>query len=179
VWATLIGPFVGLAGATPRSERAAIEAAVRQANSDAVWGQALRSGDPAPLAAAWEGDPLHYFSQEVLEFRARGLRLVSTLLELEFLEVALEGSDRARATTRERWLDLTCTEAGELRAERRPEVRVEYRLIRRADGWRVDGVEITLEGGSFDWTPTEDAAEGTSPCAAVVVADGSENGGPR
>jgi hypothetical protein len=33
-------------------------------------------------------------------------------------------------------------------------------------------VEITLEGGSFDWTPANDAADSASPCAAVVAPNG-------
>ena len=37
---------------------AAVRAAVEYANSPAVWGEALRRGDPAPLALAWEGDRL-------------------------------------------------------------------------------------------------------------------------
>jgi hypothetical protein len=150
-------------------ETSAIRAAILLANSEAVWGEALRIGDPAPLAVAWEGEPLAYFSSEILQYRSRGLRLLSALVEIEFLEVSLEGAGRAVVTTRERWHDRTCTDAGQLRAERQPEVLDRYELTHRPDGWRVTGVDIVLASGSLDWTPTADSPDGPSPCAAVLA----------
>src|SRR5438132_916159 len=80
-----------------------VRAAVGRANSPAVWGEALRRGDPGPLATVWAGEPLAYFSGEVLAYRARGLRLQSSLVELEFLAVELLAEGDAVAETRERW----------------------------------------------------------------------------
>ncbi len=145
-----------------------MRAAVERANSPAVWGEALRRGDPAPLEAGWEGEALGYFSAEVLTFRQRGLRLLSTLVELEFLEVELLGDGRAVAETGERWHDRVCTDSGELRGERRPEVRDRYELVWRDGDWRVSGVEVELTGDSFDWRPAADPPAGPSPCAAVL-----------
>ena len=161
---------------------AEVQAAVELANSAEVWGAALRLGDPAPLAAAWTDDPLAYFTGEVLAYRARGLRLLSTLLDLEFLDVRLVADDRAVAETRERWLDRMCTDEGELRGERRAEVEDRYELVWRDGQWRVAGLDIALTAGSFDWQPAMDPPDGPSPCAAVVgpadsAADGS--GAPR
>jgi hypothetical protein len=147
---------------------AEVQAAVERANSAAVWGEALRLGDPAPLAAAWVGDPLTYFSGEVLAFRARELRLLSTLNHLEFLDVRLVGDDRALATTRERWFDRLCTADGELRAERTAEVEDRYELVWADGQWWVAGVDVVLTGGSFDWQPASDPPEGPSPCEAVL-----------
>src|SRR5258705_7493881 len=50
---------VGAPGAPPDEE--GVRAAVEQANAPAVWGEALRRGDPAPLASVWADDPLAYF----------------------------------------------------------------------------------------------------------------------
>ncbi len=148
---------------------AEVRAAVELANSDQVWGAALRLGDPALLAAAWTDDPLAYFSGEVLGYRARGLRLLSTLLELQFLDVRLVADDRAIADTRERWLDRMCTDEGELRGERWAEVEDRYELVWRDDGWRVAGLDIALTAGSFDWQPAVDPPGGPSPCAVIVT----------
>jgi hypothetical protein len=145
-----------------------VRAAVERANSAAVWGEALRSGDPAPLATAWEGDALAYFSGEVLMFQARGLRLLSAPLDLDVLGVEVLGEGRALAETHERWRDRLCTAEGELRAEREAEVRDRYELSWHDDAWWVSGVDVDLVGGSFDWTPAEDPADGPSPCAVIV-----------
>ena len=157
------------APATAQSDLAAVRAAVERANSPAVWGEALRRGDPEPLAAAWEGEPLAYFTGEVLAYRARGLRLLSTLVELEFLGVRVLDDGHALAETRERWLDRVCTEAGELRGERQAVVRDRYELVFGVNGWRVSGVEIHLDDGSFDFTPALDPPDDPSPCAAVLT----------
>jgi hypothetical protein len=168
--------------AAAQAPLAEVRAAVELANSAEVWGAALRLGDPTPLAAAWTDDPLAYFSGEVLAYRARGLRLLSTLLELEFLDVRLLADDRAVAETRERWLDRMCTDEGELRGERWAEVEDHYELVWHDGQWRVAGLDIALTAGSFDWQPAMDPPDGPSPCAAVVgpadsAADGS--GAPR
>lgn len=160
---------VPLASDAGGADEAAVRAAVELANSPAVWGAALRSGDPAPLALAWTGDPLAYFSGEVLEYRARGLRLLSTLESLEFLAVRLLDAAHAEAHTRERWHDFLCSADGEPRGERRAYAEDQYTLTLGADGWRVSGVEITLLDGSFDWDPV--AADGRQACAAVVSVD--------
>lgn len=149
-------------------DAAGVRAAVERANSDAVWGEALRRGDPASLTMAWEGDALAYFSGEVAMFRARGLRLVSAPLDLEVLAVELQGDGRALAETHERWGDRLCTAEGELRAQREAEVRDRYELSWHDDTWWVSGVDVDLVAGSFDWTPAEDPEDGPSPCAAVL-----------
>jgi hypothetical protein len=166
---TAIGAIALRANTANDDEIAAVRAAVVHANSETVWGDALRRGDAAPLVAAWEGEPLTYFSREIQQYRDRGLRLLSTLVELEFLEVTLDGEGRAVVSTRERWHDRTCTDEGELRAERWPEVLDRYELVQRADGWRVTGVDITSATGSLDWTPAADSLDGPSPCAAVLT----------
>ncbi len=154
--------------ARAQSDVAEVQAAVERANSSAVWGEALRSGDPAPLATVWEGDPLTYFSGEVLAYRARDLRLLSAVVDLDFLSVDLLSDDRAVAETHEQWLDRLCTAAGELRGERHPEVQDRYELNWHDGTWWVSGVDVDLVGGSFDWDPAEDPESGPSPCAAVV-----------
>ncbi len=142
-----------------------MRAAVERANAPAVWTAALREGDPTRLAAAWTGDALAYFSQEILDYRARGLRLVSELRGLEVLAVRLLDETHAQARTREQWEDWVCTAAGEPRGWRAPQVEDEYTLVREPDGWRVSCVEIQLLGGSFDWAPPP--AVEPPPCAAV------------
>jgi hypothetical protein len=89
------------------------------------------------------------------------------LVELEFLDVRLLDGGRAIAETRERWLDRLCTDDGELRGERRAEVRDRYELVWRAGAWWVSGVDVALADGSFDWTPALDPPDGPRPCAAV------------
>jgi len=158
------GPRAVLAQADADGVRAAVE----RANSPAVWGEALRRADPAPLATIWAGDALDYFSGEVLMFRARGLRLLSTPVDLQVLGVELLPGDRAQAETTEEWHDYLCSAEGELRGERRARVRDRYELEWRDAAWWVSGVDVDLVGGSFSWTPAEDPAESASPCAAVL-----------
>jgi len=148
-----------------------VRAAVEQANSPAVWGEALRRGDPAPLASVWADDPLAYFSAEIRGYRERGLRLVSTLVALDFLHVELLPGDLAVADTRERWVDRICTAEGELRGTRAADLRDRYELAWRGDTWWVVGVDITVEGGSLEWTPATDADLPDSGCAAVAQAE--------
>jgi hypothetical protein len=162
-----------VAGAAPRAfadpfDPWAVRVTVERANSAAVWGEALRRGDPAPLATAWDGDPLAYFSGEVLMYRARGLRLLSAPLDLQVLAVEALPDGRATAETAERWLDYLCTAEGELRGVRQADVRDRYELTWRDDAWWVSGVDVELVGGSFDWTPAADPASGPSPCAAAA-----------
>lgn len=145
-----------------------MRAAVERANSPTVWTAALRQGDPTPLAAAWTGDALTYFSGEILAYRARGLRLVSELVWLEVLEVHLLDTAHARARTREQWRDWLCAVAGEPRGRRAPLVEDTYTLVRTAAGWRVSGVDITLLAGSFEWEPP--APEEPHPCPAPDAA---------
>lgn len=148
-------------------DEAAVRAAVELANSPAVWGEALRRGDPAPLASAWTGDSLGYFSAEVEAYRARGLRLVSRLQALEWVAVTRLDADHAEALTRERWQDWICTADGEPRGWRAAYAADRYALTRQPAGWRVEHVEIALLDGSFDWTDAEPDAD--SPCATVVA----------
>ena len=161
--------------ATPRSAAsqlddllAAVRATVERANSAAVWGEALRSGDPAALTLVWWGEPLTYFSGEVLAYRDRGLRLLSRLVDLEFLDTRLVDDNRAEVETRERWADQLCTDDGELRAARAAEVRDRYELTWRDGAWWVTGVDVELTGGTFDWQPASDPPDPPSPCAAVL-----------
>jgi len=145
-----------------------VRAAVELANAPSVWTDALRRGDPSLLAAAWTGDALAYFSQEILDYRARGLRLVSTPLSLDVLEVQLVDATHATARTREQWEDWVCTEDGEPRGTRAPHVEDAYTLVRTPEGWRVRGVEVVLLTGSFDWAPIPEALATPTPCAAVL-----------
>ena len=145
-----------------------MRAAVEQANSPAVWGEALRRGDPAPLASVWADEPLAYFSGEIRGYRGRGLRLVSTLVALDFLDVELLPGDQAVADTRERWVDRICTAEGELRGTRAADLRDRYELAWRGDAWWVVGVDIAVEGGSLEWTPATDADLPDSGCAEVA-----------
>jgi hypothetical protein len=165
---------VGAPGAPPDEE--GVRAAVEQANSPAVWGEALRRGDPAPLASVWADDPLAYFSAEIQGYRGRGLRLVSTLVALDFLHVELLPGDQAVADTRERWVDRICTAEGELRGTRVADLRDRYELAWRGDAWWVVGVDITVEGGSLDWTPATDADLPDSGCADVARAEPAAGG---
>jgi hypothetical protein len=159
-WAT---PVAAALGAPPDAD--GVRAAVERANSTAVWGEALRRGDPAPLATVWAGDPLVYFSGEVRAYHARGLRLLSTLVELEFLDVAVLPGGRAVAETRERWADRMCSSDGVLHATRAPVVRDRYELVWRSDAWWIVGVDIALEAGSLDWTPASEAPGDAGDCA--------------
>lgn len=154
--------------AAAQADAAGVRAAIERANSPAVWGEALRRGDPAPLAAVWTGDPLRYFSGEVLMYRARGLRLLSTPVDLQVIAVDLLPEDRAVAETAEEWRDRLCTVDGELRGERHALVRDRYELEWRDGAWWVSGVDVELVGGSFDWAPPEDPEDGPSPCATVL-----------
>ncbi len=154
--------------ATAQADAEAVRAAIERANSPAVWGEALRRGDPAPLAAAWTGDPLDYFSGEVRMYRARGLRLLSTPVALQVVDVEFPSDTRALAETEEEWHDRLCTDEGELRAERQASVRDHYELDWHDGAWWVSGVDVELVGGSFDWTPAADPMDGPSPCAAVL-----------
>jgi hypothetical protein len=156
------------APAIAQADAAGAAAAIERANSASVWGEALRLGDPAPLATVWAGDPLRYFSGEVLMYRGRGLRLLSTAVDLQVLAVNLLPEDRAAAETAEEWRDRLCTADGELRGERHALVRDRYELEWADGAWWVSGVDVDIVGGSFDWTPAEDPAEGPSPCAAVL-----------
>ena len=163
----MVLPLAAPASAQPDLD--AVRTAVKLANSPAVWSEALRRGDPSPLATVWEGEPLAYFSAEVVDYRTRGLRMLSTLEALEFLDVRLLAEGRATADTREAWSDLLCTDAGELRGVRRSESRDRYELVWHEDTWWVSGVEIALLAGSFDWTPAVDPPDAPSPCEAVLA----------
>jgi hypothetical protein len=156
------------APAVAQADADGVRAAVERANAPAVWGEALRSGDPAPLATVWAGDALEYFSGEVLMYRERGLRLLSAPVALQVIAVEMTPDSRAVAETWEEWHDRLCTAAGELRGERHAVVRDRYELEWYDDAWWVSGVEVELLAGSFDWAPAEDPADGPSPCAAVL-----------
>jgi hypothetical protein len=145
-----------------------VRAAVERANSSAVWGEALRTGDPAPLASVWSGDALDYFTEEVLMYRARGLRLLSVPVDLQVVAVELSPDGRAVAETREEWHDHLCTAEGELRGERHAVVRDDYELEWHDGAWWVTGVEVELVAGSFNWTPAQDPDDRPSPCGAVL-----------
>ena len=151
-----------------QGDTAAVRVAVEQANSAAVWGEALRSGDPATLATVWAGDALEYFSREVVMYRERGLRLLSTPLAFDVVAIELTAPGRAVAETREEWHDRLCTPVGELRGERHALTWDRYELYWRDNAWWVSGVDVELVAGSFDWTPAEDLDDGPSPCAAVL-----------
>jgi hypothetical protein len=153
---------------TAQADADGARAAVERANSPAVWGEALRSGDPAPLATVWAGDALNYFTGEVVMYRERGLRLLSTVVAFEVIAVELTAPGRAIAETREAWHDRLCTQAGELRGERHAEARDRYELDWHDDGWWVSGVDVELLAGSFNWTPAQDPDNSPSPCAAVL-----------
>jgi len=145
-----------------------VRAAVERANSPAVWGKALRSGDPAPLSTVWAGDALAYFTGEVLMYADRGLRLLSTAVDFQVVAIELVSGDLALAESQEEWHDRLCTAAGELRGERYAGVRDRYELAWHDGAWWVTGVDVELVAGSFDWTPAEDPADGPSPCAGVL-----------
>jgi hypothetical protein len=164
----LVAPLMA-APVSAQPDLDAVRAAVKLANSPAVWSEALRRGDPSPLANAWAGEPLAYFSAEVVDYRTRGLRMLSTLEALEFLDVRLLDERSATADTREAWFDLLCTDAGELRGVRRSETRDRYELVWQEGTWWVSGVEIALLDGSFDWTPAVDPPDAPSPCEAVLA----------
>jgi hypothetical protein len=153
-------------------DAAGVRAAVERANSPEVWGEALRRGDPAPLAAVWAGDPLAYFSGEVLAYRARGLRILSSLVDLEFLHVEVLPDGQAVAETREQWADRLCSLDGEPRGTRAAVLNDSYELIWRDEAWWVVGVDIAVEEGSLDWTPPSDAAVTDAACAEAAAADG-------
>lgn len=166
---TLIALLAAPLAVAAQPDEAGVRAAVRYANSPAVWSEALRQGDPTPLAAVWVGDPLGYFSGEVLMYRSRGLRILSHLDALDFRDVQVFDDGRASARTYERWHDLLCTVEGEFRAERTAEAEELYELLWRDDAWWVSGVEVTLAAGSFDWTDAVDPPAEPSPCAAVLA----------
>jgi hypothetical protein len=157
---------------TPRSARAAsprlLAATIAALLFAGVLGTALAV---APLASVWADDPLAYFSAEIQGYRGRRLRLVSTLVALDFLHVELLPGDQAVADTRERWVDRICTAEGELRGTRAADLRDRYELAWRGDAWWVVGVDITVEGGSLDWTPATDADLPDSGCADVARAE--------
>ncbi|HZS03228.1 MAG TPA: hypothetical protein VFE37_31280 [Chloroflexota bacterium] len=152
-------------------DAAGVRAAVERANSPEVWGAALRRGDPAPLAAVWAGDPLDYFSREVRAYHARGLRILSSLVDLEFLHVDVLPDGQAVAETRERWTDRLCSLDGELRGTRAAVLNDSYELAWRGEAWWVVGVEIAVEEGSLDWTPPGESAEPDAACAEAAAAD--------
>ena len=96
---------------------------------------------------------------------------MSTLVALDFLHVEVLPGDQAVADTRERWVDRICTAEGELRGTRAADLRDRYELDWRDDAWWVVGVDITLEGGSLDWTPATDDDLPDSGCATVASAE--------
>ncbi|HWP29563.1 MAG TPA: hypothetical protein VNM50_08485 [Chloroflexota bacterium] len=150
--------------AAPQDDPTAVRAAVERANAPEVWGEALRRGDPAPLAEVWTGDALAYFAGEVRAYAARGLRLLSTPVHFEILDVTIGEDGHARVATREEWHDVLCTADGRVEGRRQAVVRDVYALVWRDGRWWVEGVDIGLEAGSFAWEPPP-AADDTA-CSA-------------
>lgn len=143
-----------------------VRATVERANAPDVWGEALRRGDPTPLSEVWTGEALAYFAGEVREYAARGLRLLSTPVRFEIVDVTISEDGRASVSTREEWHDVLCTADGRVEGRRWAVVHDVYVVVWRDGQWWVEGVDIALEAGSFAWEPPT-AGRGTD-CAAVL-----------
>ncbi len=143
------------AAPAPDIDTEAIKEFVRWANSDEVYGQAYRTGDPALLRQAWAGEALLDMEDDLASLRTMRQYLDLALEDMEFQRVEELGPGRVRAVTLERWLARLYQLDGTYLGYQRQIVENRYLLEQRGDRWYIIEADQEIHGGDPVFRPGE------------------------
>ena len=139
----------------PQVAEEVIREFVQYANSDEVYGEAYRTGNPDLLRQAWAGEALLDMSEDIAGMRALGQYLDLTLENMDFRRIEELGPGRVRAVTVEGWLARLYQTGGTPLGFQRQVVENRYLLERRGDAWYITEADQQIEGGDPTFRPSE------------------------
>ncbi len=154
---TLGAASAGPAAASPglQVDEEAVRQIVLRANSDGIYGEAYRAGNPALLREVWAGEALLDMEDDIAGLRALGQYLDLELEDVDFRRIEELGPGRVRAVTVERWIARLYQIGGQYLGFQRQVVENRYLLEHQAEGWYIVEADQEIQGGDPAFRPGE------------------------
>jgi hypothetical protein len=155
-------PAARAAGPAPQIDEAAIQQFVRDANSDALYSVAYRTGNTEILQQSWGGEALLTMQEDISNLRFAGEYLDPQLEGMDFERIEELGPGRVRVVTVEQWLARLYQISGTYLGYQRQTVENRYLLTQDGDQWHLIEADQEIRGGDPVFRPGEpDDAAGT------------------
>jgi hypothetical protein len=142
LWASV--PIGRAAGPAPQLDEDMVRQFVLNANSDAQYSVAYRTGNTDILGQAWGGEVLLTMQEDIANLRFAG----------QYLDPQLEEM-RIRVITVERWLARLYQIGGTYLGYQRQIVENRYLLVRQGDQWLLIEADQDIRGGDPVFRPGE------------------------
>jgi hypothetical protein len=160
LWAS--GPLARAAGPAPQLDEQTIRQFVLDANGDAQYSAAYRTGNTDILRQAWGGEVLLTMQEDIANLRFAGQYVDPQLEDMQFERIEELGPGRIRVVTVERWLARLYQLGGTYLGYQRQIVENRYLLAREDDRWLLIEADQDIRGGDPVFRPGEpDQGPGT------------------
>jgi hypothetical protein len=153
LWASV--PIGRAAGPAPQLDEDMVRQFVLNANSDAQYSVAYRTGNTDILGQAWGGEVLLTMQEDIANLRFAGQYLDPQLEEMQFERIEELGPGRIRVITVERWLARLYQIGGTYLGYQRQIVENRYLLVRQGDQWLLIEADQDIRGGDPVFRPGE------------------------
>ena len=153
LWAS--APPARAASPAPQLDEAAIRQFVLDANSDAGYSVAYRTGNTDILRQAWGGEVLLTMQEDIAGLRFAGQYLDPQLEDMQFERIEELGPGRVRVVTVERWLARLYQIGGTYLGYQRQIVENRYLLVRQDNQWLLIEADQDIRGGDPVFRPGE------------------------
>ncbi|HEY7066236.1 MAG TPA: hypothetical protein VII06_32490 [Chloroflexota bacterium] len=140
---------------TPTFNEDAIKQLVRDANSDAYYSVAYRTGNTDVLSETWGGEALLTIQEDIAAMRFGGQYIDPQLEDMEFDHIEELGPGRVRVVTTESWLARLYQIGGNYLGYQRQVVENRYLVVRDGDAWHIIEADQDIEGGDPVFRPGE------------------------
>ncbi len=135
------------AGPAPQIDENQIRQFVRDANSDAKYSAAYRSGNTDILRESWGGEVLLTMQEDISNLRFAGQYIDPQLEDMTFDRIEELGPGRVRVVTVERWLARLYQLNGTYLGYQRQIVENRYLVVRDGDTWHIIEADQDIRGG--------------------------------
>lgn len=152
-WAS--SPAARAAGPAPQLDEAAIQQIVLDANSDAQYSVAYRTGNADILRESWGGEALLTMQEDIANLRFAGQYLDPQLEGMDFERIEELGPGRVRVVTVERWLARLYQISGTYLGYQRQTVENRYLLTQQGSDWLIIEADQDIRGGDPGFRPGE------------------------
>lgn len=160
-WAS--APLAHAAGPVPQLDEDTIKQFVRDANSDAQYSVAYRTGNTDILRQMWGGEVLLTMQEDIANLRFAGQYLDPQLEDMQFDRIEELGPGRVRVITVERWVARLYQLGGTYLGYQRQIVENRYLLAQQGDQWLLIEADQDIRGGDPVFRPGEpDQAPGAA-----------------
>jgi hypothetical protein len=148
-------PTVRAAGPSRQLDEEAIRQFVLDANSDAKYSAAYRTGNTDVLRESWGGEVLLTMQEDIANLRFAGQYLDPQLEGMDFERIEELGPGRVRVVTVERWLARLYQIGGAYLGYQRQTVENRYLVVRDGDAWHIIEADQEIRGGDPVFRPGE------------------------